>query len=75
MAQKRPKRTPQQVQGIGHMHAEQNKPEFGPNHPGMVFFFDLARSVQNVHEACTGVLATKMIHLCAKKKIYYVEKI
>ena len=75
MAQTRPKRTGKQAQGISHIYAEQIKPMFAPNPPGMVFFFDLARSVQNVHEACTGVLATKMIHLCAKKKIYYVEKI
>ena len=30
VAQTRPKGTLQQAQGIDHMHAEQNKPKFGP---------------------------------------------
>ena len=59
MAQKRPKRTPQQAQGIGHMYCEQNKPEFGPKHPGVGIQHTLARLVQSARRACAGLLARK----------------
>ena len=73
--QKRPTCTKKQSYGIGHIYAKQIKPNFAPNRPKVGFQHDLARSVQNVHTACTEVSATKLIQLCANKKLYYVENI
>ena len=47
----RPKRAPQQAQGIGHMCAEQNAPKIAPNPPGVAFRHAVTRSAQSVHAA------------------------
>ena len=70
MAQKRPKRTPQQAQKIDHMYAEQIKPEFGPKHPGVGIWHTLARSVQSALGACAGLLARQKTKIGCWKGFY-----
>ena len=66
----RPKRAPQQAQGIGHMCAEQNAPKIAPKHPGVGFRHAVTRSAQSVHTACAGLSATKRTTLMAGEVIY-----
>ena len=66
----RPKRAPQQAQGISHMCAEQNAPKIAPNPPGVGFRHAVTRSAQSVHTACAGLSATKRTALMAGEVIY-----
>ena len=75
VAQTRPKGTLQQAQGIDHMHAEQNKPKFGPKHPGVGIWHTLVRSVQSARGACAGLLARKKTKIGCRRGFYLTQNI